>query len=217
MLLLDPCRSRSSSRWHGKASLRNAGEWCGWACQAGGRSLRRAGAGGRKPPTVNCSICSLVSRCQLRRHSCTRLYLSTLEPSEVAVVLSVAEGTDEWEMLEKARHEIEKDLRRTFPKHKTLSTDVQQVRSRTARSWIRALHRSGFVSAAGETAQHTDQLREAQPTSRLRAVDELHCGATASVHGGGRSVLDACTLAARSPFHPTVCFQIIGNLETMHD
>ena len=48
------------------------------------------------------------------------------------MVLAVAEGTDEWEMLEKARHEIEKDLRRTFPKHKTLSTDVQQVRSRPA-------------------------------------------------------------------------------------
>ena len=73
--------------------------------------------------------------------------MSTLAPSEVAVVLSVAEGTDEWEMLEKARHEIEKDLRRTFPKHKTLSTDVQQVRSRPVctKSHMRALHRSGLI------------------------------------------------------------------------
>jgi hypothetical protein len=40
-------------------------------------------------------------------------------------------GTEAAEKLERAAHEIEKDLRRTFPKHKTLSTDEKQDKLRS--------------------------------------------------------------------------------------
>eukprot|EP01048_Picozoa_sp_COSAG05_P021106 COSAG05_NODE_3784_length_1838_cov_2.334675_1_plen_334_part_00 len=60
----------------------------------------------------------------------------------------LAEGTDEWDLLEKARHEVEKDLRRTFPKHKTLSTDVQQGKLRNIlTSYAKRNPRVGYVQS----------------------------------------------------------------------
>jgi hypothetical protein len=52
------------------------------------------------------------------------------------------------EMLDRAKREIEKDLRRTFPKHKTLSTDKEQAKLRNIlTSYAKRNPRVGYVQS----------------------------------------------------------------------